>query len=372
MMDKSFFAAAAFAAFSVWGCFESGDKDRAVDFDRAGLLENLADRLILPAYGRLEAETSALKASVDALADSPDSARAQAARDALRRAWTSWQAASAYELGPAAEVVLRQRMNTFPAKVSTIEANVKAGRWNLESVSNYEAKGFPALDYLLHGRGGSVDSLLAALADPATGESRGEYMRALADEIASKAAEVLEAWDPTGGDYRKTFVSRLGTDIGSSLGELVNQFNFDYEILKNPKIGIPAGKKTLGVALPEKVEAYYAGYSAALARAHLDALENFFRGRDSSGVDSLGFDDYLDALGTRYQEGRLSEAIKDRFAAAREALDALDDPLSETIIAEPVKVDKAYEEIQRMVVLTKTDMPSAMSVSITYQDSDGD
>jgi predicted lipoprotein len=371
-MNKRFFTAAAFAAFSVWGCFESGDKQDAVDFDRAAMLENLADRLILPAYERLEAETSALKSAVDDLAGSPDSAHAEAARVALRGAWTAWQSASAYELGPAAGVVLRQRLNTFPAKASTIEANVKAGTWNLESVSNYEAKGFPALDYLLHGPGGSIDSLLAALADPATGENRGKYMRALADEIASRAAAVREAWDPTGGDYRKDFVSKVGTDIGSSLGELVNQFNFDYEILKNPKIGIPAGKKTLGVALPEKVEAYYAGYSVALARAQLDALENLFRGRDTAGADSLGFDDYLDALGTRYQDGRLSEAIKDRFAVVRDALEALDDPLSETIKTEPAKVDKAYEEIQRMVVLTKTDMPSAMSVSITYQDSDGD
>lgn len=370
-MDARFLTAAAIAAFMVSGCFETEDKGGTVDFDRAALLENLADRLIIPAYERLDDSTAALKEAVEALVDSPDSARVEAARGALRGAWHAWQSASAYELGPAADDILRQRLNTFPAKAATIESNVKAGAWNLESVSNYDAKGFPALDYLLNGRGGSADSLLAALADTSTGENRGKYLKALVDEIASKVSGVREDWDPSGGNYRKTFVSRLGTDIGSSLGELVNQFNFDYELLKNARIGIPAGKKTLGILRPEQVEAYYGGYGASLARAHLDALEDLYRGRDGE-ADSLGFDDYLDALGTRYQDGSLADAIKARFAAARAALEDLEDPLSATVASEPGKLDKAYEELQRTVVLIKTDMPSAMSVSITYQDGDGD
>lgn len=373
-MKKHFLMAAALAAFSILGCFDSGTGDRGVSFDRAALLANIADRLILPGYARLEAGTEALAQSVGSLVEAPDSARAEAARAALRRAWLAWQAVSAFELGPAAQALLRQRLNTFPTKASKVEANIAAGTWNLESVSNYEAKGFPALDYLLHGRGGSVDSLLVSLADTVTGEARGEYLKAVAGEIAGQAAKVSKAWDPGEGNYREAFVARLGTDIGSSFGELVNQFNYDYEILKNPKIGIPLGKKTLEVPLPDKVEAFYSGYSLELARANLDALENLFRGRDSLGADGPGFDDYLEALGTRYQDGALSQSIKDRFAAVRAALEAIPDPLSASIVApaEKPKVDKAYEEIQRMVVLTKTDMPSAFSVTITYQDADGD
>lgn len=364
--------AAVLAAFSVWGCFDSGTQDKSVNFDRTAMLANLADRLILPAYTRLEAATGALNEAVGKLVEAPDSTRGEAARAALRNAWLAWQRSSIYDLGPAAQVLLRQRLNTFPTNVSRVEANIIAGTWNLESVSNYEAKGFPAVDYLLHGRGGSLDSLIASLSDSATGAARGKFLKAIAGEMAEQVLKVRKGWDMGEGKYRETFVSKLGTDIGSSLGELVNQFNYDYEILKNPKIGIPLGKKTLGVPLPGKVEAFYAGYSMVLAKAQLDALENFFRGRDSLGADGLGFDDYLEALGTRYQQGELAQAIKDRFAAARVALEAVPDPLSKSIADETAKVDKAYEEIQRMVVLTKTDMPSAFSVTITYQDTDGD
>ena len=373
-MKTSFRLAALFAAFSVWGCFDSGNGDEAVDFDRAAMLANLADRLILPAYARLEAETGALRDAVGELAEAPDSARGAAAREALREAWLAWQDASIYEVGPAMKAGLRQRINTFPTNASKIEANAASGTWKLESVSNYEAKGFPALDYLLNGRGGSMDSLIASLEDSARGGNRGKYLEDVAGEIADQAAAVRAGWagEGEGDGYRETFVSKLGTDIGSSLGELVNQFTFDYEILKNPRIGIPLGVKTLGVPLPEKVEAYYGGYSAALAKAHLAALENFFRGRDASGSDGLGFDDYLAALGTRYEDGQLHQAILDRFAAARDALAEVEDPLSRAIQEEKPKVEAAYQEIQQMVVLIKTDMPSAFTVSLTYQDSDWD
>jgi uncharacterized protein len=371
-MEQRFRMAAAFAAFSLCGCFEPANDDKAVNFDRAAMLANIADRLILPGYARLEESTDALDAAVTKLADAPDSGSAEDARAALRRAWTAWQGCSAYEVGPASQTLLRQRLNTFPTKTSKVEANIASNTWNLETVSNYEAKGFPALDYLLHGRGGSLDTLLASLGDSATGKARGGYMKAVAGEIADQAAKVRKAWDTGEGKYREEFVTKLGTDIGSSLGELVNQFNYDYEILKNPKVGIPLGKKTLGVPLPEKVEAYYGGYSMVLAKAQLHALENLFLGRDSLGADGPGFDDYLIALGTRYQQGELAQTIKDRFIAVRAALEAIPDPLSGSIASETAKVDKAYEELQRMVVLTKTDMPSAFSVTITYQDADGD
>jgi predicted lipoprotein len=185
----------------------------------------------------------------------------------------------------------------------------------------------------------------------------------------------LKAWESSEGNYRAEFIDKQGTDIGSSLGEAVNQFIFNYELLKNPKIGIPLGVKTLGEPLEKQVEAYYAGYSLELAKAQIAASENFFRGRtedDVEGIDGIGLDDYLLALGDRYQSGELAQSILDQYAAATAALNAIPAPLSQAILDETELVQKAYEELQRMVVLIKTDLSSALSISITYQDNDGD
>jgi predicted lipoprotein len=361
--------------FGIIGCFDGGTQNRDVNFDRQGLLTHWADHLVLPAYRNLAEATETLEAEIEAFTETPDSARAMAARAALRQAWLAWQSTSAYEFGPAAEAILRQRMNTFPTNTGRIENNIAAGTWDLEIVTNLTAKGFPALDYLLHASEIEGGDLISLFTDSVNSDSRRAYTRALALEVAAQSKAVLKAWESSEGNYRAEFIDKQGTDIGSSLGEAVNQFIFDYELLKNPKIGIPLGIKTLGDPLEKQVEGYYAGYSLELAKAQIAASENFFRGRtedDVEGIDGIGLDDYLLALGDRYQSGELAQSILDQYAAATAALNAIPAPLSQAILDETELVQKAYEELQRMVVLIKTDLSSALSISITYQDNDGD
>ncbi|MDQ3534753.1 MAG: peptidase M75, Imelysin, partial [Bacteroidota bacterium] len=159
---------------------------------------------------------------------------------------------------------------------------------------------------------------------------------------------------------------------GSSFGELVNELNFDYEVIKNPKVGIPLGKKSLGQKLPESVEAYYSGISKDLALLNVKAIEDIYSGRSKAGTEGKGLDDYLNQLNAQYNGGFLSAAINSQFDIVKSKIQVIPDPLSDAIINHQNIVEEAYSEIQKMVVLLKTDMPSAMGVLITYQDNDGD
>ena len=53
-------------------------------------------------------------------------------------------------------------------------------------------------------------------------------------------------------------------------------------------------------------------------------------------------------------------------------MEAVPDPLSDHITNGPTQAEAAYEEILELLVLTKSDLPSALGVLITYQDNDGD
>ncbi|MBX9852372.1 MAG: hypothetical protein K2X86_11525 [Cytophagaceae bacterium] len=152
---------------------------------------------------------------------------------------------------------------------------------------------------------------------------------------------------------------------------LVNQFNQDMELTKNFRIGIPLGKQSGGVTYPEKVEAYYSGISVELAELHIQAIENLYLGRSSAG-NGIGFDDYLDQMEAGYNGGSLNAAIKNQFTATLSKFALLTDPLSADIVNNPAVVDAAYLELQKTIVLTKTDMASALSILITYVDNDGD
>jgi uncharacterized protein len=68
----------------------------------------------------------------------------------------------------------------------------------------------------------------------------------------------------------------------------------------------------------------------------------------------------------------LSERINQQVNEARLALTLITSPLSEAIVNDPEIVENAYNELQQVVVLLKTDMISALGVSVTSTDNDGD
>ena len=112
---------------------------------------------------------------------------------------------------------------------------------------------------------------------------------------------------------------------------------------------------------------HYGGQSVALTLANLQTVDHLFHGR-VDGQDGPGLDDYLVEL----EAGDLSTNIGNQLAAATAAVEKLPDPLANTIVQNPSSVQAAYDELQKMIVLLKVEMPSRMSVLINYQDSDGD
>ena len=341
-----------------------------VNFDRAAMLENIGTNIIIPNYTDLSDKMNLLQQAATDFKAAPDNPKLTTLQTTFKSAYLSWQKCSAFEFGPAMQVSLRMSVNTFPTDSVQIQSNITSGSYNLEAANNIDARGFPALDYLLHKRNENNTAVLERFTTNPEAQAWKDYLTALINDTKNLVDAVKNNWETSGGNYLATFISNDGTDVGSSLGELVNQLNYDYEQLKNARIGIPAGKQTLGVALPEKCEAYYAGYSVELAIEQITAIKNLYLG--AGGADGIGFDEYLIALDAKHGSGQLSDAIKTQLDLATTALQNVPDPLSETVVNNQTVVNTAYTEIQKQVVLFKTDMPSAMSVLITYQDGDGD
>ena len=341
-----------------------------VDFDREAMLVNMADELIIPAYTAFQDKVAAMHASILAFAESPDLTRLQQAKSHLIDTWKTWQYVAYFELGPAMEANLRNNLNVFPTDTVQIAQNIISGTYDLKSASNVDAKGFPALDYLLYGVADTEQAVVSYYADAQAGSSSAQYLKDLSAEINTLTTQVVEGWD----NYRSTFVSSLGTETGSSTALLVNELNFHYDQrIKNGKIGIPAGKKSLGTMLPEKVEAYYSGISLELAIAGLQAFKSIFTGAAyGNQQNNAGLDDYLDALNAQYNGVPLSTAIVNQIDLGIGATQDVPPPLSTAVNTHAEEVDEAYLEIQRLVALIKVDMTSALGVLITYQDNDGD
>ena len=356
------------AALTAFSCKDK-DPEPEPDYDRAVMLQNLSSVVILPAYNNLKLVAEGYAGLYDAFVANPDPSTLMDMRNGLKNLWLAWVSASSFEFGPAQNVVLRSAVNTFPADETQIESNITAMSWDLQQAVNIDARGLPALDYLLNKDDESTT--LTAFTTAPDASSRMAYLAALVTDVTGLMAQMHEDWTSGDTPYRNTFSENQGTDVGSSTGMLINQLNFDLEITKNARLGIPLGKKTLGQILPGHVEAFYGEFSSDLVLAHLQGLRAIYT-CELYGADGYGLDDALDALEATYNGGPLSDAIDTQFDAALAAAANLTNPLSTQIQNDPATVDAAYAEIQKLVVLLKTDLASAMGIAITYQDNDGD
>ena len=222
--------------------------------DRAAMLGHLGDALILPAYETLKGAVDALDAAAEDFAGAPTASNLDAVQGRLKDARLAWQEANLFQFGPAESVALRASLNTYPVDRDKVEANVASGGYTLGAVSNRAAAGFPALDYLVHGMGATEEEVLAAYTDAADAPSRLAYLQDNVDFIKEAVDGTANAWAESGGDYAGTFLSEAnaGTDVGSSLGMLINAFVLHYErFVRDGKIGIPAGVRSAGVPRPQ-------------------------------------------------------------------------------------------------------------------------
>lgn len=336
------------------------DKDPEPVLKREVVLKDISSKVIIPAYEGLVQEVNALSSKASAFTSSPGLTTLAELKSALKVTWKAWLHASTFEFGPAETVILRSNLNTFPTDTSQINTHISSGTWDLNSASSLDAKGFPAIDFLINGK--SDQSVISFFTST---PQAGNYLNALITEIKDKSNYAKNEW--TGGAYASTFTSSTGTSVGSPFSLLVNQMNYDLEITKTNRLAIPMGLKTLGTPLPEKTEARYGGYSAELALEHLTALENTFLGNSGMGIY-----EYLISIEAKYNDGLLADEIKNQFTLAKTAMSAVPDPLHQTVVSNPASAQAAYQEVQKLVILMKNDMASALGVMITYQDNDGD
>lgn len=339
-------------------------EDPAKSFDKQALLQNYADNIIVPNYQAFSVALDSLINTYNAFKTTTNSSNLDKVKQTLQTAYLKYQQINLYEFGPAEDELVRGNFNVFPTDSVQIKANISSGSYNLQVASNLDAKGFPALDYIFYESNKTESQIVNSFT---ASVNKKQYVSNLLNEMKSKISTIISVWN---NSYKSKFVNSLSTDIGSSIGFLVNQLNFELDYLKNSKIGIPLGKKSLDIALPEKCEAYYSQQSVQYAVATLQTIESIYLGKSINGIDGKGFDDYLDHL--KAQDGSLNSRIKTQFASCYTKLNAINGSLSSQIISNPTVVNAAYIELVKLLVLLKTDMPSSLGVVITYQDGDGD
>lgn len=341
--------------------------DQQVGFDRGAMLENWADNIILPAYSAYATSLESLSNGVDTFVSSPSETNLASVRSLWQASYLAWQHVEMFEIGPAETIGFQGYTNAYPVDTAQLNSIVASGEYNLELPSRRSQQGLSAIDYLINGlESGDADIVGVYQSN----ENYGTYLKDVASRLVTLTETVTSGWESS---YRDEFVTNTATTATGSINKMVNDYVFYYEKhLRAGKIGIPAGVFS-GTAGADKVEAFYQGdFSKALFNEGLDATQNFFNGVSfGSSDEGEGLSSYLQSLSTS-DSLDLSGSINDQFEAARVSAGELSDSFADQVESDNIKMLSTYDELQKNVVLLKTDMLSALNIRVDYVDADGD
>lgn len=345
--------------------------ERDDDF-RRGVLHHVAHAVGEPTFEELRLAAHEAHARVDALCQ----ALTPAALDAARAAWDAerdaWGGTLPFTYGPVAEQMQKGPLDFWPARPDTIEAAIAAAPDAAAIDAAFidargtSAKGIPALEYVLFGD--DPAAVLPALSDPAAGPRRCAYALALAEDIAARADDLHAAWTPTfadqlagAGDGSTLYpTAQLGVD------EVVNNLIEALGTMVKAKLDDPLGNTTGAAADPALLESRFAGRSRADLQRNLAAAWAVYHGMDpdapAAGIAVLVAD--LDP--------GLDQRITVQYTHARDALDAVPEPLSGALVDARAAVQAARDELDALRRMLKLDVASTLGVTLALTDNDGD
>lgn len=344
-------------------CKKDDPDDTDTTFNRSAMLVEYRDVFIVPAFNNALQKAEALETASSVFTANPANEQLASVQNAWIDAATAWQSACWYNFGPAGESGVRKSIQeeiaTFPVSLTKLNASLTSGNWNLNDF-NRDARGFFAIEFLLFDASLTPEQITARFQN----EVYRNFLNALCLNLKTRISEVKNAWS----SYGSEFTTNTGTDAGSSVSIMYNEFVKSYEGLKNFKFGLPLGLRPGQTAVdPSLLEARFSRISFRLARAHYNALVNFYRGVDQT----KSFKAYLKTV---TGGEALVTATEQQLSVLTTQFNNFDDNLDmeARILSDPQALIDVHTELQKNTKNFKSDMSSLLGIAITFSSGDGD
>lgn len=368
-----------------------GDGPNAGAFDKAALLR---------AFGQCAVGTyKDFQTALGGLAEATRRAESEGtpeSRKAAQEAWNTaidaWQRAEHFGFGPAGPggkngtpggKDLRDAIYGWPlVSPCQIDQGLVSQDYDKpQRTSGLPARTLAAVEYLLFYEGVdnacgpegtiNVQGTWKAILPQEIQKRRMAYARAAVADVVVRTRELVEAWDPTKGNFVEVLASAGRNDIYKTqqMGfNAVSDAVFFIDIpVKNMKVGRPLGltsdRACSAPPCVDLVESPFAHRSKEHIRNDLVGFENLMRGCGPNH-DGLGFDDLLVAVGAEATARRLADAT----ASVVAALAALREPTFEDELRRnPAGVKKLFEALRALVGTMKTEMASVLDLELPQQ-----
>ncbi|QDI75120.1 MULTISPECIES: imelysin family protein [Leisingera] len=312
------------------------------------LSSSITDKLILPAFEELAADSRTLARAAQADCD----AQSGALRAAYGEAFDAWIAASHFRFGPTetdsrafALAFWPDSRSKTPKALAGLIRSEDAGIKDPAAFAGYSiaARGFYALEFLLY------DPQLSTAGTP---EYRCALTRAVSTDIAATSQAISADWQQNYAAELRAPGSRYQTE-DEITQELFKALTTGLQVLDGMRLGRPLG--TYQKPRPDRAEARRSGRSLRHVLVSLNALE---------------------PLAVALAEGHedLQEEITAGFAKARTKAEALGDPVFAGV-SDPAgrfRIEALQQEIKDLHTLMREDLGPALGVAAGFNALDGD
>lgn len=361
-------SASLFLALSIL-LFTSCDKNKNTNtnsYNRKAMLENYADKIIIPAYAQLQQKINTLKTAAANFSQQPDNTTLLNLKNTWVETAKAFQFCNSFNFGPAETLTGSFTIDagTFPVNETLAEDFISQMTNNgFDPLNNFsrDTRGIYGIEYLI------FKNDAAQTINDFSNANRKNYLAAIIGDLKTRTDKITADWQT----YKNTFVAADGTDAGSGASMLFNQFLIGFENNKNFKLGLPLGLRVgQATTAPNKVEAYYSGISSELIKLNFESTVQIYFGNDFENQTGLGFDDYLKSV-----DG--GEAlVNETLAQMNKVKDAINNipqgKLSDVILSDFAKPNDVNTEMAKLTRYIKSDMSSLLGISITYSSGDGD
>ncbi|TAG52343.1 MAG: hypothetical protein EAZ27_12415 [Cytophagales bacterium] len=326
------------------------------------VLINIFDNLIVPNFEDLSSTTTDLETAFDNFTNNPNQVNLDSVQNKYLKAYISYQYVSPFMFGPSLNGIsdLSFLVNTFPSDTTQIKIRATDGNLNFADFK-HDTRGFGALDYLLFHKNDT--EIISELSNT----NRKDYLKKVITEMKSSINTTKTNWI----NYRTIFVSDAKISAQSSINQLFNANVKSHELVKNYKLGIPLGliSRVSSVINPNQIEARYSGYSLKLLQESLKAVENTWLGKSKNNINGNGFDDLLNQKNETLKNNTLQQ-----FSNIQNAYNQI--PLNENMV-NLINNDKSslaglFNQVTSNTRFIKSELASALSLSVTYSSNDGD
>ncbi len=340
--------------------------------DRSSVFEQLGDGVIAPNLEGFATRAGELTVAAEAFCGAVEQPQLDALQDAWKATRRPWSRSEAASFGPVRELGVENAIDFWPARSENIESALTThSNFSAATIDSLgaSAKGLPAIEYLLFGDVFDDAVVLAAFADADAGAHRCSYLVALSQNLEQRASALHAAWVETGGHLEAFKRAGEGREPypaeQDAVDILVNTIVAHLTEVVDLKLDKPL--QTTG----DPVE--------LLVSRFCDCALNDLRD-NLAGVAALYYGEYevtearkpgLHTL-VAFVDPALDERVRQQLAAAHTAAMMIDRPLRLALTEQPQEVMSLRTSIDELRRLFKVEVVSALSVTLSLSDNDGD